>query len=77
MWGSCQPEKGVITLNSKLIAAPRNCIEYVVLHEFVHFIYSSHSKQFYEFVAMLMPDWKERKSELEKVNEHNCIADDG
>lgn len=65
-WGSCQPQKGVITLNSKLIEAPRNCIEYVVLHEFVHFIHPNHSRQFWDFVAMMMPDWKERKEELEK-----------
>lgn len=65
-WGTCQPKRGVITLNSKLIEAPRNCIEYVVLHEFTHFIHPNHSKKFYDFVAMLMPDWKERKVELEK-----------
>ena len=65
-WGSCQPKKGIITLNSKLIEAPRNCIEYVVLHEFVHFIHPNHSRQFWDFVAMMMPDWKERKEELEK-----------
>jgi len=65
-WGSCQPKRGIITLNSKLIEVPRNCIEYVVLHEFVHFIHPNHSRKFYDFVAMLMPDWKERKMELEK-----------
>ena len=65
-WGSCQPKKGIITLNSKLIEAPRNCIEYVILHELVHFIHPNHSRQFWDFVAMMMPDWKERKKELEK-----------
>lgn len=65
-WGSCQPKKGIITLNSKLIEAPRNCIEYVILHELVHFIHPNHSRQFWDFVAMMMPDWKERKIELEK-----------
>lgn len=65
-WGSCQPTKGVITLNTKLIEAPRNCIEYVVLHEFCHFIHPNHSKKFYAFVGMLMPDWKERKRILEE-----------
>lgn len=64
-WGSCQPKKGIITLNSKLIEAPRNCIEYVILHELVHFIHPNHSRQFWDFVAMMMPDWKERKEELE------------
>lgn len=66
-WGSCQPKKGIITLNSKLIEAPRNCIEYVILHELVHFIHPNHSRQFWDFVAMMMPDWKERKEELERT----------
>lgn len=65
-WGSCQPQKGIITLNSRLIEAPLNCIEYVVLHEFAHFIHPNHSKQFWSFVTMMMPDWKERKNALEK-----------
>lgn len=64
-WGSCQPQRGIITLNSKLIEAPEKCIEYVVLHEFAHFIHPNHSKNFYEFIENLMPDWRERKKELE------------
>ena len=65
-WGSCLAKKGVITLNKRLLEAPRNCIEYVVLHEFCHFIHPNHSKQFYGFMTMLMPDWKERKTILDK-----------
>lgn len=65
-WGSCQYKKGIITLNSKLIEVPIRCIEYVVLHEFAHFIHPNHSKKFYDFVANLMPDWKDRMKELEK-----------
>lgn len=64
-WGSCLPSKGVITLNKRLLEAPRNCIEYVVMHEFCHFIHPNHSKHFYDFLAMLMPDWKERKKILD------------
>lgn len=66
-WGSCQPQKGIITLNSKMIAAPREAIEYVVLHEFAHFIHPNHSKDFYGLVEKLMPDWKERKAMLQGV----------
>ena len=65
-WGSCQPNNAIITLNSRLIETPKRCIEYVVLHEFAHFIHPNHSKQFWDFVTMLMPDWRERKNELEK-----------
>ena len=37
-WGSSLVKKGIITLNKRLLEAPRNCIEYVVMHEFCHFI---------------------------------------
>lgn len=64
-WGSCLPKEGIITLNKRLLEAPRNCIEYVVMHEFCHFIHPNHSKNFYDFLSMLMPDWKERKKTLD------------
>lgn len=66
-WGSCLPKKGIITLNKRLLEAPRNCIEYVVMHELCHFIHPNHSKNFYAFLTMLMPDWKERKQFLDKT----------
>ena len=66
-WGSCLAKKGIITLNKRLLEAPRNCIEYVIMHEFCHFIHPNHSKHFYTFLTMLMPDWKERKALLEKT----------
>lgn len=65
-WGSCLPRKGIITLNKRLLEAPRHCIEYVVMHEFCHFIHPDHSKHFYAFLTMLMPDWKERKRILDQ-----------
>lgn len=65
-WGSCLVKKGIITLNKRLLEATPNCIEYVVMHEFCHFIHPNHSKQFYAFLAMLMPDWKERKIALDR-----------
>lgn len=66
-WGSCLPTKGIITLNKQLLAVPLSCIEYVVMHELCHFLHPNHSKQFYTTLAMLMPDWKERKQLL---NQH-------
>ena len=66
-WGSCLTKKGIITLNKRLIEVPRNYIEYVVMHELCHLIHPNHSKNFYMFLATLMPDWKERKQYLEKT----------
>ena len=67
-WGSCQPKRGIITLNKRLIETPRNCIEYVVMHEFIHFLHPNHTKKFYDLLSALMPDWKERKDVLESGN---------
>ena len=64
-WGSCNPSKNVITLNSRLIAHPRECIEYVVVHEFCHFFEANHSARFYAKMNEFMPDWKERRDVLE------------
>lgn len=65
-WGSCLPGKGIITLNKRLLKVPRNCIEYVVMHELCHLVHPNHSKHFYQFLTMMMPDWKQRKEVLDK-----------
>lgn len=64
-WGSCTPAKNSITLNRKLIHYPFEFIEYVVLHEFVHFIQPNHSKAFYNIIENYIPDYKTR---MEMVN---------
>ena len=66
-WGSCQPKRGVLTFNYLLIEAPVSCIEYVVEHEFTHFLCPSHSKEFYALLSTFMPDWQERKRVLEHM----------
>ncbi len=66
-WGSCIPSKGQVSLNSTLIHFSERCIEYVVIHELCHFRYPNHSKDFYTFMTVLMPDWKERKMELDNT----------
>ena len=65
-WGSCQAKRKVLTFNLRLIEMPKICVEYVVLHEFVHFLQANHSKRFYALMTMFMPDWKERAQLLEK-----------
>ena len=65
IFNECLPNKGIITLNKRLIEAPKNCIEYVVYHEFCHFIHPNHSKQFYSLLQVMLPDWRESKQLLE------------
>ncbi len=63
-WGSCNPSKGYINLNSELIKKPKKCIEYVIFHELAHLVHINHNKQFYNFMSTYMPDWKQRKDKL-------------
>ena len=65
-WGSCIPSNNKVIFNLSLIKTPICCIEYVVLHELSHFKYQNHSKSFYNFVTIFMPDWKERKKILDE-----------
>ncbi|MBU7008820.1 M48 family metallopeptidase [Phosphitispora fastidiosa] len=65
-WGSCIKDKNIIMLNYELIKAPKFCIDYVVLHELIHFKYRNHDGQFYNFMTSLMPDWKQRKEILDE-----------
>jgi len=63
-WGSCLPQKGIVTLNRQLIFQPLSCAEYVILHELCHLMVPNHSPGFYALVARYMPDWKERRQIL-------------
>ena len=66
-WGSCNPYKSYINLNIELIKKPRACIEYVVFHELVHLLHPDHSKKFYDYLTLYMPDWQKRKEILERA----------
>lgn len=66
-WGSCVAGKNKILLNIEMIRAPSYCIEYVVMHEMCHLKHPNHDNNFYDFLTLVMPDWRERKGRLEKV----------
>lgn len=63
-WGVCHPRKNYITLNKTLMNKPLAAIEYVVMHEYVHFLHGNHQKGFYAELEKRMPDFKERKKLL-------------
>ena len=65
-WGYCTID-GHITLNPRLICAPRCCIEYVITHELCHLVYRSHNKDFYTLLSKEMPHWEKWKNKLERI----------
>lgn len=66
-WGSCQPKRAVLTFNTNLMFAPLECIEYVVWHEFTHFLQPNHSNKFYDELAKVCPDWQWRRKMLREI----------
>jgi hypothetical protein len=63
-WGSLS-DKGTITLNTDLIRAPKECIDYVVMHELCHLKYNNHSQEFYKLLDSILPGWEKIKHKLE------------
>ena len=63
-WGSLS-DKGTVTLNTDLIRAPKECIDYVVTHELCHLKYHNHSPEFYALLDSIIPGWKMVKHRLE------------
>lgn len=64
-WGSCQPQKREIHLNTRLFCVPPDCLEYILVHELCHLHHADHSPAFHAEMTLLMPDWKSRKKKLE------------
>lgn len=60
-WGVCNTVTKTITLNTRLADKPMAAIEYVVLHEYVHFLHPNHQEGFHAEMARLMPDYKQRR----------------
>ncbi len=65
-WGSCS-QRGQLILNTHLIKASSQCIDYVIMHELCHLKYFNHGSAFYKLFNRLMPDWEKRKKMLESM----------
>lgn len=72
-WGTCSAKRG-ITLNTRLIKAPPECIDYVIAHELCHVREMNHGKAFYALQSALFPDWRPARSRLQK-NAHVYLQD--
>lgn len=67
-WGSCT-RKGTITLNPELIAAPKDCIDYVITHELCHLKEHNHGQAFYRLLTSVMSDWEQWRKKLNETVE--------
>ncbi|MCP5320276.1 MAG: M48 family metallopeptidase [Pseudomonadales bacterium] len=66
-WGSCNHRARHIRLNTELVKKPRDLLEYVVVHEMVHLIESTHSERFVALLNEHYPAWREARMELNEL----------
>ena len=66
-WGSCNPAHKRIWLNLELIKKPTNCLEYIVVHEMVHFLERTHNDNFVDHMDRIMPQWRTFRDELNSL----------
>ena len=64
-WGSCSPT-GSLNFSWRLVLAPMDVVDYVVVHELAHTVFHNHSKRFWKKVEQILPDYKERRKWLRK-----------
>lgn len=64
-WGSCS-SRGTLSFNYRLIFAPPRVLDYVVVHELCHLTHMNHSRDFWNMVASVMPDYKVYKNWLKE-----------
>jgi predicted metal-dependent hydrolase len=63
-WGSCNPRSRNIHLNSELARKPRECLEYVIVHELIHLLEPSHNSRFVSLMDKFMPQWRHLRNDL-------------
>jgi predicted metal-dependent hydrolase len=66
-WGSCNPGTRSIRLNTDLAKKPRECLEYLVVHEMAHLLEPTHNARFMALMDQFMPKWQLRRGTLNRL----------
>ena len=65
-WGTCNIQANRIWLNLELAKKPKECVEYVVVHEMVHMLERQHNERFIALIDKYLPKWRFYKEELNR-----------
>jgi len=63
-WGSCDPGRRIVTLNSRLLRRSPELVRFVVMHELAHLAHRRHDADFYEYLGRLCPGWERLRAAL-------------
>jgi predicted metal-dependent hydrolase len=64
-WASCNPRSARLWFNLELAKKPTRCVEYLVVHEMVHLLERGHGERFIALMDKFLPDWRQRRDELD------------
>jgi predicted metal-dependent hydrolase len=70
-WGSCNHFAKTIRLNTDLARKPRECLEYIVVHEMAHLLERTHNDRFLGIMDRFMPKWQFRREILNRLPLHH------
>jgi predicted metal-dependent hydrolase len=65
-WGACSTKARRIWLNLELAKSPVQCLEYIIVHELVHFLVRHHNDQFTNYMDHTLPHWRLYREELNR-----------
>jgi len=63
-WGGCNTASASIRLNTELAKKPKECLEYIVVHELAHLLERRHNERFVELLDAKMPQWRQYRDLL-------------
>ena len=66
-WGSCSPAARHIRLNAELAKKPKECLEYIVVHEMTHLLEPTHNPRFVDLLDRFMPKWRFYRDQLNRL----------
>ena len=67
-WGTCNIRDKRIWINLELAKKAPRCLEYIVVHEMVHFLEKHHNKVFKDYMSEFLPAWKSIQNELNGIS---------
>lgn len=66
-WGGCNPQSGIIRLNTELARKPIECLEYILVHEMVHLLEPTHNARFVALMDRFLPTWRALRERLNRL----------
>jgi predicted metal-dependent hydrolase len=64
MWGGCNTDSRTLRLNTELAKKPKECLEYIIVHELVHLLERHHTDRFTALMDENLPQWRQLRKLL-------------